>query len=89
MNENIRLVLERVSGWILPGLGLLSLAGVTLGGGVLSLFGLLGLLMGGYDGFCGFSFLLGFVVTMSGLVLTAQRLFLLQKSNEVVKVKNG
>ena len=88
MNENIKVVLERVSVCILPGLGLLSLAGVTLGGGVLSLFGVMGLVLGGSGAFFGFSFLLGFAVTMLGLVLTAHRFFLLQKSTEAVKVKD-
>ncbi|MGJ8723279.1 MAG: hypothetical protein ACSHYB_01885 [Roseibacillus sp.] len=87
MNKNISEVLKQVSGWILPGLGLLNLVGVVLGGGVLSLFAVMGLLVGGSGAFFGFSFLLGFVVTMLGFVLTAHRFFQLQKENELVKAK--
>ena len=79
MNENTKLMLKQVGEWILPSLGLVTLAGVTLGGGALSFLGVMGLLIGGSEGFFSFAFLLGFLVTMGGLVLTAQNFFRLQK----------
>ena len=79
MNENTRMMLKQVSGWILPGLGLVTLASVALGGVALAFFGAMGLMVFGSDGFFGFALLLGFVVTILGLILTAQRFFQLQK----------
>lgn len=87
MNEKNREVLKQVTGWILPGLGLLTLVGFILGGVGLSLLGFVGLVFSGSDGFFGMSFLLGFLFAMFGLIQVAQRFFQLQGLDKPVEGK--
>ena len=75
MNEKTKETVDAVAKVAFPALGALTLLGVILAGGGLSIASLFGLLVFYEPGFFGLTFVVGFLVAALGTVMLSQRLF--------------
>ena len=78
MNDKTKETVNAVAKVAFPTLGALTLLGLILAGGILSIASLFGMLVFYEPGFFGFTFFIGFTVATLGTVMLSQRLFQLK-----------